>query len=165
MYLDRVVGLQADFHLEHVAGVNNAQPIRCVAVESIVTHGERLAEDRAGMPAPRTSPTRILIKCGHRAVKRGGVFVISRAQDQVRPAQGIAQIVVKTTRAGIGPVHDRIDLRQSRRFPVELLDRLKLTHEPEPVVQHLVDRVEGGTAADVDRLVTGYAQLHANALE
>ena len=56
MNFDRVVRLEPDLDLEHVAGVNDTQAVRRPTIKSFVMKRQRLTEDRAGVAAPRPSP-------------------------------------------------------------------------------------------------------------
>ena len=125
MHLDRIVGLEADLDLKHVAGVNDPKPVRGVLVESVRTAaraaGRRSCPRGGTTTASMSAPDRK--RSSGRGTRRGLCRTSSRGRDAADAR--VAQIVVKTARAGVGPVHDRVDLRQARRLGGELLDRVE----------------------------------------
>ena len=83
----------------------------------------------------------------------------------MRATQRIAQVVVEPPGAGVRPVDDRVQLLQTLRLARQLADRRESALQPFAIVQDLIDGVEVGPAADRDRLVPRYAQLHADTLK
>src|SRR5438105_11993249 len=83
----------------------------------------------------------------------------------MRLAARIAQVVIVAARSRVIPVENGVDLLEPLRFRADAAGASELLFEPEPIVKRYVKRVEVGAAADVDRLVTLDAELHANALE
>ena len=166
MDFDRIVGLQADLDLEHVAGVDDAKPVRRRRGRARRNAARAAGRRSCRRGGTRSAASRVLVEGGHRAVEEGRIIrrTSSRGPDGAgrsgrpgrrrnRPGPGWSSSRSRRSRASVPARSPSLRIASNRRF------------EPEPVVQDLIDRVERRAAADVDRLVARHAQLHANALK
>src|ERR1039458_5494246 len=89
---------EANFAAWTIACVHDANAILRRSIETCVAHLQRLIVERFRVRPPGLGPV-------------GMIFQADAAAHQMRLARGVAQIVVETAGAGIGPVEDAIDFR------------------------------------------------------
>ena len=100
-----------------------------------------------------------------RRLEKGRVLFVAQAAHQVRLLREVAEIVVESAGAGIGPVDDGIELLEAVGFVGNGAQLGEFLLEPHAVVEGVVEGVEVGAAIHRDGLVARDAQLHADALE
>src|ERR1039458_1578681 len=122
-------GYQPDFAAWTIACVHDANAILRRSIETCVAHLQRLIVERFRVRRPGLGPV-------------GMIFQADAAAHQMRLARGVAQIVVETAGAGIGPVQDAIDFRGAgARLGEAAL-------EPQAVVERHVESVEAGRSEE-----------------
>src|SRR5437870_4558632 len=104
------------------------------------------------------------MKSHQRRLKKSGILGETLAPQQVRLTRWVAQVIIKSSRPRVGPVHERVDSSQPLAFTFQLTQLRETSLEPTAIVQRNVDGVEIRTAAYRNRFVAIHVQLHADAL-
>src|SRR5437879_10642634 len=161
MNFDVAVGDQANSSARNVTCIEDAELVTRAAVETLVTQFERLVIERRRVVPPGNAPA-LVSKIDERRSEKGGIILKTRSAEQMRLAQQIAQVVVETAGAGVGPGDDGLDALQALSFGRQFANRGKLGFQPNAVVQRHIDVVQVRSAVHGDGFVKWHAQLHAD---
>ena len=130
---------QPDLAAGAIARIDGADAILRRSIETRIAHLQRVVVERFRVGPPGPGPMRM-------------IFEADGAANQMRLMRGIAEIVVETAWAGIGPMQDAVHIGE-------------VAFQPQAVVQRHVECVQTGAAIHPDGLIAGHAQLHADGLK
>ena len=122
VYLRRAIGHQPDTGRKIVACVDDTDLVLRLRVQTAVApicSGASLS-DSACVHQEKRAPFRPIVKSHERGLQKGRVLGKALAANQVRLIRRIAQVIIESSRAGIGPIHDLSDPFEPFAFAIQL---------------------------------------------
>src|SRR5438128_1508828 len=149
MNFDAAVRNQANPAARQVARINDAEFIAGRGIEAGVTQVEWLVIKRRSAAPPGNSSA-FVAEIHERRMQKRRVSFKARSLDQMRLTEQIAEVVVETARAWIGPTENFSNAFEALLFGGQIANPIELLSEPEAVVQWHVDVVEVRAAVHRD---------------